>query len=1499
MDTLMLFDLAVLPKVGLNLDHLRDIPLLARLRIDGTTFDHTTLTKHAGTETSWKASYWFMVPVNVPTFVIAVDQIIEDDPDSQKGASVEIDCSKIRDSVSESTGNARHFLVEPTTPSGEDGSFDIRFAAFLSSSNMFAGPSPALVLTKTNGFNREEILLVLAQIVSDDEKIMRPCLGLLYTAYSVVIKLSNDDENKAWCLGMLANLHLARYDAFLKMMDDKATSYPMYHIYFKGLEAAISMLDYALKTSQPLNPKRPWLLLSLAMCLQRLYLAQTELENSAEFNATAIRLWDVLRDMGDDEPKKQGLATFAAVALERRFKTTKSLADIDSVIAAYGDAVRLLDDDKPDKQELLNDLVDSVLERLDLAKGEIDQETVELATKGVSLINDTVHDNTVAARAHYNYARSKFLYWQTHAAEVTAGADGLLDIIHAYENALNHLSSDEVTRRGVWSKELGTVYFQRFHGSGDVADLNRSILLLQQAAPALSNSSPNVLQECVKTLALSLFLRFHKTHDFDDVDLANRLVEEEAFIEMEKENSSDAPVGFLNQQFEDYVKYFENLTGIEDIVKSAHRLQDLIGRKDLTSTVARQMDDIGMFLALRLKSKDALAEVSRGIMDILWEVPVTLRSTWQARAHRWCIMLNELLLRKFDVSRDQHYIDKAIEMCEFFAPEVTKETQISPDPEILRCLGSFLLKRFHWFGDISDINRSVQVLEDALSTCQNGHLSTVNLLNSLGSSYLERSQKLGDISDFNKAAIAFQNALEGSSNSHSKSATIIAHNVGLVHLRRLKLTGDIIDADRAVKLYQDIADKHPAGSSEKVEASVERASALLRRFWHLRDPQDVEEAIKVLEDAFISAKTRNVEFQVEILHNLGDAYAERFADFAILYGRFGAIEDINQSIKHYQDAMILLPNSHPRRARLLFDLGRWLPSRYELVHNREDLEACLDGLLTASSTNTASFQLRFEASSLRGYWSQTFRHGDAVESYTIAMELLPKLVWPGLSIPNRHARLLGTGDVIADAVAAAIEAGELEKAFRWFEQGRSIVWTQQDMLRSSHEELARQHPELASRYRVLSEGLGRFEPHDGDKGVPFDEPNLAKDYHRMAQEREELIAEIRRAKGLEDFLRPKAVNEIFPKALRRGTVVAINTSKFRCDALILPPDSDGVIVVHLNDLSLLIANQLKAELHDLLRSKGVFRGKGGAIKRRSPFLRKPQGDPESGFKKILETLWTTICKPVLDRLEIPLPEPQKSPEHMHRIWWCLSGSLAFLPIHAAGLYGQDDQRGSKLSDFVVSSYIPSISALAHSSSSTSSANANLVGIALPEESKLPCSELEMTILRKYSPPFHVESLLEAQATPQNVKSAMERCSWGHFSCHGIQDNAEGNSSLFLAQGTRLTLSDISALHLPHAEFAFLSACQTATGDELLPEESIHLVAGMLFAGYRGAVGTMWSIVDEDGPHVADRFYTELCKAGTPTADKAASSLHAAINQLRTSELQKSFFSWVPFIHYGV
>jgi CHAT domain-containing protein len=253
------------------------------------------------------------------------------------------------------------------------------------------------------------------------------------------------------------------------------------------------------------------------------------------------------------------------------------------------------------------------------------------------------------------------------------------------------------------------------------------------------------------------------------------------------------------------------------------------------------------------------------------------------------------------------------------------------------------------------------------------------------------------------------------------------------------------------------------------------------------------------------------------------------------------------------------------------------------------------------------------------------------------------------------------------------------------------------------------------------------------------------------------------------------------------------------------------------------------------------------------------------------------------------------------VWWCLTGPLTFLPIHAAGIYGAKAFPGSKLSDFVVSSYTPTLSNLIADSCLTTPPNRQVLAVALPVESQLPGTRQELDCIANRVGSSNIKKLLESEATVENVIAGLEESSFAHFACHGVQHPTSPNeSALLLANQSRLTLSRLHGLSLRNARLAFLSACQTATGDEKLAQEAVHLAAGMLSAGYQGVIATMWSIMDSDAPLIADEVYAYIFKDSEPDPSQAARALHSAVKKLvEDSNGRKSFLEWVPFIHIGI
>jgi CHAT domain-containing protein len=194
----------------------------------------------------------------------------------------------------------------------------------------------------------------------------------------------------------------------------------------------------------------------------------------------------------------------------------------------------------------------------------------------------------------------------------------------------------------------------------------------------------------------------------------------------------------------------------------------------------------------------------------------------------------------------------------------------------------------------------------------------------------------------------------------------------------------------------------------------------------------------------------------------------------------------------------------------------------------------------------------------------------------------------------------------------------------------------------------------------------------------------------------------------------------------------------------------------------------------------------------------------------------------------------------------------------------------------------------------------VIQASAPGASYIPNTEKELEYICNRVTTDHRHVILQGvEGTKRQVMKGMEDCTWLHLACHGMQKMEEPTKSALILQDGHLTLEEVIRLNLPNAEFAFLSACQTTTGDEKLSEEAVHIAGAMLLAGYRGVVATMWSIQDDLAPDVADEFYAHIMRDGErPDNRKAAEALHYSVQKLRKKRNVR-LIDWIPFVHLGV
>jgi CHAT domain-containing protein len=95
------------------------------------------------------------------------------------------------------------------------------------------------------------------------------------------------------------------------------------------------------------------------------------------------------------------------------------------------------------------------------------------------------------------------------------------------------------------------------------------------------------------------------------------------------------------------------------------------------------------------------------------------------------------------------------------------------------------------------------------------------------------------------------------------------------------------------------------------------------------------------------------------------------------------------------------------------------------------------------------------------------------------------------------------------------------------------------------------------------------------------------------------------------------------------------------------------------------------------------------------------------------------------------------------------------------------------------------------------------------------------------------------ASVETVASCLSDVSIAHFACHGKQNPLEPLESYLKLEDGLLFISRIIKESVPHGSLAFLCACDTAMGDENLPDEAMSLAASLLFSGFKHVIATMW------------------------------------------------------------
>ena len=564
-------------------------------------------------------------------------------------------------------------------------------------------------------------------------------------------------------------------------------------------------------------------------------------------------------------------------------------------------------------------------------------------------------------------------------------------------------------------------------------------------------------------------------------------------------------------------------------------------------------------------------------------------------------------------------------------------------------------------------------------------------------------------------------------------------------------------------------------------------------------------------------------------------------------------------------------------------------------HRAQDLNEAME--LASQCVNNAYESLpdRLQHACQWAIAARHIRHPSVSSAYETALALMQDALLFSPTLQLQHTTLAMynvTHSLPLDFASHRIDSDQLEEAIVILERGRALLWSEMRRLRTPIDQLLEADSELGRKFTAVNrdlEKLTKSVPPSLKLGMPADDGSsgdlraadpfgrLVLKQRGLLKERAELISQIQALPSFDSFLASPSFDTL-RSAASSGPVIIINHSEWRSDILILHNMSPSLIPTPDNFF------ERAAALKDKLLGS---RQKNG--------LDSPQY--EEALCSVLEELFKLVGKPVIDRLRL-LQVPEQS-----RIWWCPTSVFCSLPLHAMGPIPSDDSDKPRyFLDLYICSYTPTLSALIqsrhHDSVSRTSDRPSVLLVAQPDPS-LPTVRGEIKAVQALD--AEVNSLLSEAATPATVIDGFHHHGFVHFACHGILEAGKPFEAGFELHGDeRLTLLKIVRSHLPHAEFAFLSACHTAEVTEgSLMDEVLHLAAAVQYCGFRSVVGTMWAMADIDGKDLAKHFYKRLFSGSseTPYHERSAEALLFAVNMLRKKR-RITLERWVNFVHYG-
>jgi hypothetical protein len=582
-------------------------------------------------------------------------------------------------------------------------------------------------------------------------------------------------------------------------------------------------------------------------------------------------------------------------------------------------------------------------------------------------------------------------------------------------------------------------------------------------------------------------------------------------------------------------------------------------------------------------------------------------------------------------------------------------------------LASALRTRFDECGDFYLLEEAVRMHREVLLSRPLGHPRRDIALNNLSVTLTTSFEQQGFFEAVTEAIDLGREAVDLRPVGHPLRFTSLANLAESLKMRFI-YQGFSVCLTEAMDLCREILHTMPEAQPQRGWNLMNYGDILLLAFQEHGDSCLLSEAIVVLREA-LTLLPEGIQFHDIALDRLAGALlasSEQSGDDSLLseaatlhrkalnlrppgHSRrimsLESLADLYCKIKPvcwkeahtlYCEAFEICPQSYPFRAQLLSGIARCFLDAgspfFDPVQGISHLsEAYADSLTHITRRlRTASTDMR----NVEATYASVTRHMDEVargrydtlvlELYSQIIGILPLAANFGIDHKARLRAVVGTDRIARNAASRAVLVGSISVAIETLEEGRGVFWTQTLHLRTTaFEGIPENDREELQRLLILLD-RATHATETCEVSAAQRERELGSRRH-LNEQAQSLIAKIRGYPGLNRFLLPSAFDAVFA-SLPDGFVVIVNTSNVAHHALILKRSTGLATSLNL-DLSRARFNP--AVLKAKLPRDAIALHEQDRECYRAMHIHKGTGD---SFDYVLGLLWTSIVKPVIDRL---------------------------------------------------------------------------------------------------------------------------------------------------------------------------------------------------------------------------------------------------------------------------